>query len=73
MGRDLLVVRSYAAVRIPLKMGVKVNSSLRLAAFHTDDEGEHWHRSIRRTLSEDKTIIRDWYEARLKRLDSRNQ
>lgn len=38
-----------------------------VAAFHMNDEGEHWDRSIRRTLSDDEKIIRDWYEERMKR------
>jgi hypothetical protein len=41
--------------------------SFLVASFYMNDEGEHWLRSIRRTLSDDETIIKDWYEARLNR------
>ena len=38
-----------------------------VAAYHMDDEGEHWLNHIKLTLSPDENIIRKWYKERMKR------
>jgi hypothetical protein len=40
-----------------------------VASFHMSDEGEHWLRHTKRTLSPAEVVIRDWYSERLKRTD----
>lgn len=38
-----------------------------VAAYHMDDEGEHWLNHIKLTLAPDENIIRKWYKSRLNR------
>ena len=38
-----------------------------VAAYHMDDEGDHWLNHIKLTLAPDENIIRKWYKARLRR------
>lgn len=38
-----------------------------VAAYHMDDEGEHWLDHIKLTLSPDENIIRKWYKKRMQR------
>ncbi|HRE81469.1 MAG TPA: RNA-directed DNA polymerase [Opitutaceae bacterium] len=38
-----------------------------VASFYLSDEGEHWRKHTKRTLSQPETVIRDWYQERMKR------
>jgi hypothetical protein len=38
-----------------------------VASFYLNDEGEHWRKHTKQTLSKPEALIRDWYEERLKR------
>jgi len=38
-----------------------------VASFYLADEGEHWRKHTKRTLSQPEVLIRDWYQERMKR------
>ena len=38
-----------------------------VASFYMADEGEHWQKHTKRTLSKSEAIVRDWYKERVKR------
>lgn len=38
-----------------------------VASFYLSDEGEHWRKHTKKTLSPPETVIRDWYQERMKR------
>jgi hypothetical protein len=38
-----------------------------VASFYLADEGEHWRKHTRRTLSPPEAVIREWYQERMKR------
>jgi hypothetical protein len=38
-----------------------------VAAYHMNDEGEHWLRHVKPTFSSDEKVIQEWYKDRLQR------
>lgn len=39
-----------------------------VASFYMTDEGEHWQKHTKKTLSKSEVIIREWYKERMKRI-----